>query len=751
VPAVAQTPGAIAGLFKWGPVLFRTLIGSEQQLVTTFGKPTNYNPETWFTAANFLDYGGNLEVVRAGSYSGNSYYLTAVTTVSGNNSVAVSPTTNFNVGQVLAYVSNTSALNPQGTNIKVTVTAVNSTALTFSTPFLASNGSVNLLVRDDTLYSSVGQDSLNYNINWASQAVPDPLTFLSKVGTFDSSVQFVARYPGLHGNSIRVAQVDTASEFQSNTNLLPNAQINATATFINAVAGSNTITVTVTPANTANATNVTSANVVAGAALASLALNDLVQTGNATIGQQFLQVTSLSTISLNANVFSFTIGTNQTFNLVSNVSSNTLSRYWEFFNLVKVPPGQSTYQLQNGNTAANDELHIVVVDQLGKFTGTPGTLLETYQGLSRATDSKLQGGQTNYYQTVINQDSQWIYAVNDRTNATSNTAAGLASSTTTAPFNSTLTGGADGPNEANVSLGIITQGYDLFNSAELVDVGLVMQGKARGIAASSNSNLAGYLINNIAEVRKDCVVFASPDYQNVVNNVGFEASSAVTYAQALPSSSYCVLDSGYKYMYDKYNDLYRWVPLNGDIAGLCARTDQTNDPWWSPAGFNRGNIKNVAKLAWNPRQSDRDTLYASAINPVASFPGLGTVLFGDKTKTGKPSAFDRINVRRLFITLEKAIATAAKFTLFEFNDPFTRAQFRAMVNPYLADIKGRRGIQDFVVVCDATNNTPEIIDTNQFKAAMYIKPARSINWIILDFVAVPTGVSFNEVIGQYGG
>ena len=223
----------------------------------------------------------------------------------------------------------------------------------------------------------------------------------------------------------------------------------------------------------------------------------------------------------------------------------------------------------------------------------------------------------------------------------------------------------------------------------------------------------------------------------------------VSFRNNLRSTSYAVMDSGYKYMYDRYNDLYRWIPLNGDVAGLCVRTDNTNDPWWSPAGLNRGQIKNLVKLAYNPRKADRDTLYKAGINPVVTFPGQGTILFGDKTLLNKPSAFDRINVRRLFIVLEKAIATASKFTLFEFNDAFTRAQFKSLVVPYLREVQGRRGITDFLVVCDDTNNTPDIIDRNEFVGDIYIKPARSINFIQLNFVAVRTGVAFSEVVGQF--
>jgi phage tail sheath protein FI len=264
--------------------------------------------------------------------------------------------------------------------------------------------------------------------------------------------------------------------------------------------------------------------------------------------------------------------------------------------------------------------------------------------------------------------------------------------------------------------------------------------------ATNTATVPNYLIG-IAESRKDCMVFVSPKYADVVNNAT-PATSIVSTAGALTKSSFAVMDSGWKYQYDKYNDVYRWVPLNGDIAGLCVRTDLERDPWFSPAGLQRGVIKNVIKLAWSPAKADRDTLYKAGVNPVVSFPGEGTILYGDKTLQNRPSAFDRINVRRLFIVLEKSIARAARSSLFEFNDEFTRAAFVNLVEPFLRDIKGRRGIYDYKVICDTTNNTPEVIDQNNFVGDIYIKPARSINFIQLNFVAVRTGVSFEEIVGS---
>ena len=300
-----------------------------------------------------------------------------------------------------------------------------------------------------------------------------------------------------------------------------------------------------------------------------------------------------------------------------------------------------------------------------------------------------------------------------------------------------MSGGVDG----TISTANVVTAYDYFNNAEAVDVALIVSGPA-------DTTLSTSLIS-IAESRKDCVVFLSPPKSNVVDNAGSETTAITTYRNTLTSSSYAVLDSNWKYQYDKYSDVYRWVPMNGDVAGLCARTDLERDPWFSPGGLNRGIIKNVIKLAWNPTKTNRDDLYVKGINPVVSFQGEGTVLFGDKTLLSKPSAFDRINVRRLFIVLEKSIARAARFSMFEFNDQFTRAQFVSLVEPFLRDVQGRRGITDFKVVCDDSNNTGEIIDRNEFVGDIYIKPARSINFIQLNFVAVRTGVSFDEVVGKF--
>jgi phage tail sheath protein FI len=426
---------------------------------------------------------------------------------------------------------------------------------------------------------------------------------------------------------------------------------------------------------------------------------------------------------------------------VSVADSNTYSG-WAYASQFTSAPSNSTYV--TSKSGSNDEIHIVVVDEEGLFSGTTGTVLEKYSFVSKASDAKDDSGNSNYYKNVIAGQSRYIHWLAHPASANLGTGTAWGSTanassfkTLTANLTFSFSGGSDG----TTATANVTSGWDLFKNAEAVDISLAVTGPG-------DATVASYVISNIAETRKDCVAFISPTKASVVNNPGSEAAAAVAFRNALTSSSYAVIDSGYKYQYDKYSDLYRWIPLNGDIAGLCVRTDTERDPWFSPGGLNRGVIKNVVKLAWNPTKTDRDTLYNAGINPVVSFPGEGTVLFGDKTMLSKPSAFDRINVRRLFIVLEKAIARAARFSLFEFNDQFTRAQFLAIVEPFLRDVQGRRGITDFKVVCDDTNNTSQVIDSNQFIGDIYIKPARSINFIQLNFVAVRSGVSFNEVVGS---
>jgi hypothetical protein len=432
-------------------------------------------------------------------------------------------------------------------------------------------------------------------------------------------------------------------------------------------------------------------------------------------------------------------------------ANTTLFNQWTYKNYFQSAPNTSTYA--SGVGGSNDELHIVVIDASGKFTGIANTVLESFGFVSKAYDATLNGA-TNYFKQVVFEQSGFIYATDpvDYAN-TSSTWGQNASGLTFARINTgtypngnlstSLTLGTD----ATPAIGNLETGYDQFKNKDAIDISLVLTGDA-------SATLQNYVISNIAnpdpltDARRDCVVFVSPPSSAVVNKAGQETTLITAWSSSLTQSSYVFADSGWKYQYDKYNNVYRWIPLNGDIAGLCVATDTARDPWYSPAGFNRGAIKNAIKLAWNPSKSDRDTIYSAGVNPVVSFPGQGIVLYGDKTLQNKPSAFDRINVRRLFITLERSISTAAKYSLFELNDEFTRAQFVSLVTPFLRDVQGRRGITDFKVVCDSTNNTPQVIDGNRFVGDIYIKPARSINYIQLNFVAVATGVDFTTIVGS---
>ena len=373
-----------------------------------------------------------------------------------------------------------------------------------------------------------------------------------------------------------------------------------------------------------------------------------------------------------------------------------------------------------------DEMHIAVIDEDGEISGTTGTILETFEGVSQATDAKTATGASNYYPNVLYAQSKFIYWVDHLATLSD----GLAKTGTTFDnsvgdaFVVSTTSLASGTDDFTATNAEIATAYEKFNDAENVDLSLLICGPSQ-TGADATGDTKATAVMDIATARKDCVAFISPARTDVVGvaNAITQTVNVKNFANGLPSTSYAVIDSGYKYMYDRYNDVYRFVPLNGDTAGLCARTDSVADAWFSPGGFNRGQVRGAVKLAFNPNQAQRDDLYKARVNSVVSFPGQGTILFGDKTAQSKPSAFDRINVRRLFIVLEKAVSTAAKFQLFEFNDEFTRAQFRNLVEPFLRDVQGRRGLTDFSVICDDTNNTGDVIDRNEFRADIFIKPA----------------------------
>ena len=524
---------------------------------------------------------------------------------------------------------------------------------------------------------------------------------------------FAARTAGVHGNSLQVSTCPSASAYE---------QISASL---------------VASTSTTNAVGNTTIAVDEGS---NFNVGDIIQFSTTASTEDFDDGEFYRITAITSETLTFVQHPRGSGGLKRVVLDNSkIKRRWRYYDSVDRAPGTTAWTADR--SGSGDEIHVVVVDEDGVISGEPGRVLEAFSSMSKASDAKTPQGDNNYYPDVIYNKSAYIYWMDHNTSGTNwgNAATGTTFTAVDTPTLESLSGGAAG---STVTDGQLLTAYEKFQDAETVDVGLIMAGPSGSTTHVDN-------LITIAENRKDAVVFASPQRSDVVNitNSNTQMTNVIGFFNAIRSSSYVVFDSGYKYAYDRYNDVYRFVPLNGDMAGLSARTDTVADSWFSPAGFNRGIVRGAVKLAFNPTKAQRDQLYPARINPVATFPGQGTVLFGDKTGLTTPSAFDRINVRRLFIVLEKAISTASKFQLFEFNDEFTRANFRNIVEPFLREVQGRRGITDFLVVCDETNNTGEVIDRNEFIAEIFIKPARSINFITLSFVATRTGVSFDEVAG----
>nr|BAR36221.1 phage tail sheath protein [uncultured Mediterranean phage uvMED] len=620
IPAVSTSIGAFAGTFTQGPLDEVVSISSEQELVSTFGKPNNSNFEDFFSAANFLQYSNALRVVR---------------------------------------VQNSSVSN-------------------------ATESGSAFIIKNTTDYTN------NYADGSASVGM------------------WAARTPGAFGNSLQISQCASATAYE---------EVNKTTVADAAMAVGDTV--------------------VTVASAAGIEIGDIVNFG----GEYEYRVVGKAT-----NDLSIVRKEEPAFYTTSNSSGlheaptngAQVRRRWRHYELFDKAPGTSPFAQARGGSG--DEMHIIVIDEDGAISGTKGEVLEKFEAVSKASDAKTSQGSVNYYIDVIYKSSNYIYWMDHNASGSNwgNAASGTTFTDVTAVSNVSLQSGSDG---TTATTGQKKSAYEKFADGETVDVGLIIAG------AGDKTHIDNLI--TIAENRKDSVVFASPERSDVVGvaNANTQKSNVIDFFNQINSSSYIVFDSGYKYTYDRYNDVYRFVPLNGDIAGLSARTDLIADAWFSPAGFNRGIVRGAVKLAFNPTKAQRDELYRARVNPVATFPGQGTVLFGDKTGLSAPSAFDRINVRRLFITLEKAISTASKFQLFEFNDEFTRANFRNIVEPFLREVQGRRGITDFLVVCDETNNTGEVIDRNEFIAEIFVKPARSINFITLQFIATRTGVSFDEVAG----
>ena len=711
VPETGTTAGAFAGAFRWGPIDKIVNVSSEDLLVENFQKPDSSTYLSFFSAANFLAYGQNLNVVRVANSSAFN-----ATTDSANAVLIKSDESYYNT-----YYSEYGGTGPSNDYGE------------FASKFAGELGNslkVSLCGADQA------GDLLSGTVTIAFAAEEGTVTgtttaFLSEVQISD------VVYIGTSFYLVTAIGTDSGMTVQSSQN----TDVSSAATF----------------SRTAASHYKALGQDADGAIMGTVQVSDSARKVMTGVGTYFdIQLIAGDNVTIageTLEVASITSNTSAT--LVDALSPSSValstavnfSREWEFASNFDYPPTTSDFATRRG--VYNDEVHVIITDEDGEWTGVKGTVLEIFPALSVASDGKSEDGQALYYKEAINRRSKYIWWMKHPNGTAADTAPNTAAWGTSANVASkpsytqnrtnisiSMTGGADGQEltDANVILG-----YDKFKSSEDVDVSLIITGS---VSAVINS----YLISNIAEVRKDCMVFASPEQSDVVNNEGNEVDAVNDFRNLLPSSSYSVIDCGWKYQYDKYNDTFRYVPLNPDVAGLVVRTTVDRDFFFSPAGFNRGAVKNVARLAWNPNKTQRDLLYKNGVNPVVSFAGQGTLLFGDKTLLAKPSAFDRINVRRLFITLEKSIANFARFSMFEFNDDFTRSNFTSSVEPFLRDIQGRGGITDFAVVCDESNNTQEVIDRNEFIGSIFVKPTKSINFVLLNFVAVRSGVEFEEVV-----
>ena len=524
-----------------------------------------------------------------------------------------------------------------------------------------------------------------------------------------------ARTAGAWGNDLKVEYCNTAAGY---------AETTKTTVASNATAGATTVTLT---------------------AGTGFSIGDIVYFQEAD-GQKY-RVTNVVGAVLTFVRYPTTTATG----LASAVAAAAnVDREWRYADQFDTAPGTSQYATDRGGS--NDEMHIIIIDEDSGISGVEGEILEKYSDVSKAGDALTSNGEDNYYADVLFAQSSYVYWMDHPAGATNwgSNAKGTTFTVPTAAIESASLIGGVGGTTASTEGNRQTAYTDAFGDPDTEDVNLVIAGPASVDNAGATTH--GVFITDLVNKRKDCVGLISPDRSDVVNIAKSytQTTNVKGYFDALGSNSYTIFDSGYTKMYDRYNDVYRHVPLNGHTAGLCARTDTTNDPWWSPAGTTRGQIRGSVELAYNPSQTERDTLYRARINPVVAFPGEGTMLFGDKTGLARNSAFSRINVRRLFLTIEEAIKLAARTVLFEFNDQFTRDNFKAMVDPYLRDVQARRGIIDFLTVCDESNNTGQVIDNNEFRADFYIKPARSINFITLTFIATRTDVEFSEVVGRAG-
>ena len=800
IPQVSTSGAAIVGAFEWGPLEKYSYVSDEEALVRQYGRPNDDNFGYWFCAKNFLDYSRNLKVLRVvGEGAQNSYdstaspastvYIKNINDWQDNHSIPSGNDWGQFAGRFPGVVADgvevhmadedtfstvqSVTINDAGTGY--TTASDHGEAVIFSAPFdggVTATGTLEV-VGDVVTGVTIVESGSGYR-NPPTVTLPVPLAAQGdqaeatititalEVASFsitdggagyDGSESIVIDAPeGVNstatvdvtvtGDAVTgVTLVDGGFGYDTGTTIIITGGNNDATVDLTVVAG--VVTAVILNAAGTGYSDATDANLAAPQNVVSTATADLSITAGAVTG-----------IVVIAGGYGYD-GT-EGFVIDAPITSQedtalATAGLWEYYDQFLTIPKTTSYVA--GKNGTNDGLHIVVVDGTGSITGDKGQILERYAFCSKAKDATYDDGTSAFYPYVLRDRSAYVWfgdypaSMDIGAGAWGNLAQDRDFNSLTAPVDVELASGANGSNPSNNEL---IPGWDVFNNVEEIDIGLCITGPADRV-------LQNHVIQNIAEYRKDCVAFISPEAQNsggigsgVIYNKDREIDALMTQRNVLPSSSYGVFDCNWKYQFDTYNDTFRWVALNGDMAGLCARTDETRDPWWSPGGYNRGQIKNSIKLAWNPNRTARDELYPNSINPVVAEFGEGTILLGDKTMLTQPSAFDRINVRRLFIVLEKAIAKAAKYLLFEFNDTFTRLRFKQMVEPYLRDVQGRRGIYDFNVVCDETNNTPFVIDNNAFVGDIYIKPARSINFITLNFIATGTGVVFDEIIGQFG-
>jgi hypothetical protein len=689
VPGVNTTVGAFCGVFKWGPLEEIITLSNEGDLVSKFGKPDLDTATSFFTAARFLSYADALRVVRVASTASQSVAAvvsSSGTTLTGSGFISGSP--RLRPGSIVNSGSEERTVVSVTSDTEAVLDDAFSTDLSDdNVTFSIYVGTLNATAEEGTGTGSPGIGALIRN---QSHYDSDYSNGLANVGPF------AARYAGVLGNSIEVSLCPSSEAFSQ--------------TLAGTVSSSGTA---VTGIGTSFLSRVTPGTI----------LRDVAS------GQERKVVSVVSDTSLTVEkAFQPPLGT------------STVVAKWEYADAIGVAPGTSDFVLSK--LGSNDQLHVVVVDRGGDISGIPGTVLERFSFLSKASDARDDDGTSNYYVNKINKNSSYVYWT-DHIPAGINwgtTAANKVFSVVSKPSTMRLTGGRD----VNVGSAIDAArnlGYDLFADAESVDVALLLCGSA--------SSAVVLHVLGIAESRGDCIALISPEKDDVVSAPGKEASNVIEFRNTLPSSSYGVMSSNWLNIYDKYRDVFVWIPDNGDLAGIIARADTQSAPWIPPAGYNRGILKEVVKLAWNPRKAARDDLYLAGINFVISQAGSGPVWLGDKTLLARPSAFDRINVRRLFIVLRKSVAIIAKNLIHEINDEVTRNNFKNQVEPFLKNVQARRGIYDSRVVCDSTNNTPEVVDRNEFVGDIFIKPAKSINFITLNFVATRSGVSFNEVVGQF--